>query len=77
MNLTSSPAWFLAIACLLTFLAALAGGLLPALFRLTHTRLQLAVSPDERHDRPLSELDLADGRWYPRDQSNQSQPHKP
>jgi zinc and cadmium transporter len=45
VNVTSpSPALFLVIACLLTFLAALGGGLLPALFRLTHTRLQLAVS---------------------------------
>jgi zinc and cadmium transporter len=39
-----SPALLLALACLLTFIAALAGGLLPALLRLTHTRLQLAVS---------------------------------
>jgi zinc and cadmium transporter len=30
--------------CLLAFLAALAGGMLPALVRLTHTRLQLAIS---------------------------------
>lgn len=30
--------------CLLALLAALIGGMMPALFRLTHTRLQLAVS---------------------------------
>jgi zinc and cadmium transporter len=39
-----SPLLLLIIACLLALLAALAGGVLPALFRLTHTRLQIAVS---------------------------------
>ncbi len=34
----------LAVYCVFVFLAALAGGALPALFRLTHTRLQVAVS---------------------------------
>lgn len=34
----------LALYCLLVFLASLAGGLLPNLFRLTHPRLQVAVS---------------------------------
>ncbi|MGC8991347.1 MAG: hypothetical protein ACP5MD_14620 [Verrucomicrobiia bacterium] len=39
-----SPTVLLAVYCLLALLAALAGGLLPMLFRLTHTRLQLAIS---------------------------------
>jgi zinc and cadmium transporter len=39
-----SPAVLVAIYGLLIFVAALLGGLLPALVRLTHTRLQLAVS---------------------------------
>jgi zinc and cadmium transporter len=34
----------LALYCLLVFLASLAGGALPTLFRLTHTRLQVAIS---------------------------------
>ena len=34
----------LGLYCLLVFLASLAGGALPTLFRLTHTRLQVAVS---------------------------------
>ncbi len=39
-----SPTGLLAIYCLLTLLAALAGGWLPTLIHLTHTRLQVAVS---------------------------------
>jgi zinc and cadmium transporter len=39
-----SPLLFLALSCLLALLAAMAGGVLPALIRLTHTRLQIAVS---------------------------------
>lgn len=38
------PTVLLAVYCLLALLAALVGGLLPMLFRLTHTRLQLAIS---------------------------------
>ena len=45
MNLSeTSPNIMLAVYCVLALLAALAGGLLPTLFKLTHTRLQLAVS---------------------------------
>jgi zinc and cadmium transporter len=40
----SSPTIELVGYCLLALLAALAGGILPTLIRLTHTRLQLAVS---------------------------------
>jgi zinc and cadmium transporter len=40
----SSPTVLLVIYCLLALLAALMGGVLPTLFRLTHTRLQLAIS---------------------------------
>lgn len=39
-----SPPALLGAYCLLSLLAALAGGALPALFKLTHTRLQVAVS---------------------------------
>lgn len=39
-----SPIQLLTGYCLLAFIAALAGGALPTLFRLTHTRLQVAVS---------------------------------
>lgn len=39
-----SPLVLLAIYCLLVFLASLAGGWLPNLFRLTHSRLQTAIS---------------------------------
>ena len=39
-----SPTLVLTTYCLLAFFAALAGGVLPSLVRLTHTRLQLAVS---------------------------------
>ena len=39
-----SPTLTLAGYCLLTFIATLLGGLLPSLFKLTHTRLQIAVS---------------------------------
>jgi zinc and cadmium transporter len=40
----TSPTVLLAAYCLLALLAALAGGALPSLVRLTHTRLQFAVS---------------------------------
>jgi zinc and cadmium transporter len=43
-TLLASPATALVLYCALAFLAALAGGLLPSLFKLTHTRLQVAVS---------------------------------
>lgn len=43
-TLNDSPTVLLAVYCLLALLAALAGGALPGLFRLTHKRLQLAVS---------------------------------
>lgn len=39
-----SPTGLLVIYCLLAFAAALAGGVLPTLIHLTHTRLQIAVS---------------------------------
>ncbi len=39
-----SSAWLLAFYCLLVLLASLAGGWLPLLVRLTHTRLQMAIS---------------------------------
>ena len=41
---SASPTVLLAAYCLLALLAALAGGALPSLVRLTHPRLQLAVS---------------------------------
>ena len=41
---SSSPTVLLAAYCLFALLAALAGGALPSLVRLTHPRLQLAVS---------------------------------
>lgn len=45
MNTTSiSPTVLLMLYCLLALLAALLGGVLPTLVRLTHTRLQLAIS---------------------------------
>ena len=43
-SLIHSPTALLAFYCLLALLAALAGGALPNLFKLTHTRLQLAIS---------------------------------
>jgi zinc and cadmium transporter len=43
-SLIHSPTALLAGYCLLALLAALAGGALPSLFKLTHTRLQLAIS---------------------------------
>lgn len=42
--LAESPGATLIVYCLFAFGAALAGGALPALFNLTHTRLQVAVS---------------------------------
>jgi zinc and cadmium transporter len=42
--LNASPTVLLVVYCVLALLAALAGGALPLLFKLTHTRLQLAVS---------------------------------
>ena len=45
MNLSSaSPVLLLSLYCVLAFAAALAGGALPALFKLTHTRVQVSVS---------------------------------
>lgn len=45
MNLlNASPTVLLVLYCLLALLAALAGGVLPTLVRLTHTRLQTAIS---------------------------------
>jgi len=43
-SLTHSPTALLLCYCLLAFLAAWAGGAMPSLFKLTHTRLQLGVS---------------------------------
>jgi cytochrome bd-type quinol oxidase subunit 1 len=43
-SLATSPTVLLVGYCLLALLAALAGGALPSLFKLTHTRLQVAVS---------------------------------
>jgi zinc and cadmium transporter len=40
----TSPLALLTLYCLVVFLAALAGGWLPALFQLTHSRLQTAIS---------------------------------
>lgn len=42
--LVSSPTSILVAYCLLAFLAALAGGVLPNFLKLTHTRLQIAIS---------------------------------
>lgn len=39
-----SSGWLLAIYCLLVLFASLAGGWLPFIVRLTHTRLQIAIS---------------------------------
>lgn len=39
-----SSGWLLAIYCVLVLLASLAGGWLPIVVRLTHTRLQIAIS---------------------------------
>ena len=39
-----SSGWLLAIYCALVLLASLAGGWLPLMVRLTHTRLQIAIS---------------------------------
>ena len=45
MNLPlDSPVVLLAIYCLLALAAALAGGVMPMVVKLTHTRLQVAVS---------------------------------
>lgn len=45
MNLlNASPTVLLIVYCTLALLAALAGGALPTLFKLTHTRLQMAIS---------------------------------
>jgi zinc and cadmium transporter len=41
---SASPGVLLAAYCLLAFVAALIGGALPMLFRMTHTRLQTAIS---------------------------------
>lgn len=43
-NSVATPGILLAVYCLAAFLAALAGGLLPSLVRLTHTRMQVAIS---------------------------------
>lgn len=43
-SIFSSPTLLLAGYCVLALLAALAGGALPTLFKLTHARLQLAIS---------------------------------
>lgn len=43
-GLASSPTTLLTGYCLLALLAALSGGALPSLFRLTHARLQVAIS---------------------------------
>ncbi|MCU0782882.1 MAG: ZIP family metal transporter [Verrucomicrobia bacterium] len=43
-TLNASPTVLLVVYCVLALLAALAGGALPTLFRLTHTRLQMAIS---------------------------------
>ncbi|MSU33736.1 MAG: hypothetical protein EXS36_01215 [Pedosphaera sp.] len=40
----TSSGWLLSIYCLFVLLASLAGGWLPLLIRLTHTRLQIAIS---------------------------------
>jgi zinc and cadmium transporter len=40
----NSPGWILFFYCILVLVASLAGGWLPLLVRLTHTRLQLAIS---------------------------------
>jgi zinc and cadmium transporter len=39
-----SSGWLLAIYCVLVLLASLAGGWLPVIIKLTHTRLQIAIS---------------------------------
>lgn len=43
-SLLATPLWTLAGFCFLAFVAALLGGVLPGLFKLTHARLQVAVS---------------------------------
>ena len=43
-SILSSPTGLLVCYSLLAFLAALAGGALPSLFKLTHARLQIAIS---------------------------------
>jgi zinc and cadmium transporter len=43
-TIVDSPTILLGLYCAVVFVASLAGGALPALLRLTHTRLQLAVS---------------------------------
>src|SRR4051812_9024188 len=40
----SSSGWLLAVYCVLVLFASLAGGWLPHLIKLTHTRLQIAIS---------------------------------
>ena len=42
--LLNSPLAMLGLYCAVVFVASLAGGWLPALLRLTHARLQIAVS---------------------------------
>jgi zinc and cadmium transporter len=44
MSFFDSPTALLGLYCLVVFAASLAGGWLPTLLRLTHTRLQMAVS---------------------------------
>src|ERR1700748_1142269 len=39
-----SSGWLLAIYCVLVLLASLAGGWVPSIVRLTHTRLQVSIS---------------------------------
>jgi len=43
-SLSNAAIVVLAFYCFLAFLAALGGGVLPSLFKLTHTRLQVSVS---------------------------------
>src|SRR5438045_6933449 len=44
LSLMISSGWLLAIYCVFVLFASLAGGWLPLLVRLTHTRLQMAIS---------------------------------
>jgi zinc and cadmium transporter len=43
-SIFSSPTWLLVGYCALALVAALAGGALPTLFKLSHARLQIAIS---------------------------------
>ena len=43
-NLVSSPTILVLFYCMLVFMVSLGGGALPSIVRLTHTRLQLAIS---------------------------------